>query len=188
MVGNTYPTVPWYSVVHCSTERQNRKNPMKHLAEKLDRVVRYGTSVTGVVKWTAWDSHNLKPELKSLASDRPNICFSKKCSKGMLPFFQEKYWCARGFMDLHPTCMWNFPYDSYCAYRDLPLNSLWSCNIKCRARKLSGQYSLCGLVLPSCNSIGKYTHHQNNRYRHLPPWRSEKRAWIRCSVIMPLFR
>ncbi len=41
--------------------------------------------------------------------------------------------------DLIPHPMRNFPYDSCGGDRDLPLNSLSSCNIKCRARKLSAQ-------------------------------------------------
>ncbi len=68
----------------------------------------------------------------------------------------------------HP--MRNFPYDSCCADRDLPLNSLSSCNIKCCTRTLSVQYPLCGLLLSSRNSTSKYTHHQNNDCRQLPPW------------------
>ncbi len=88
---------------------------------------------------------------------------------------------------MHP--MRKFPYHSCCADRDLPLNGLSSCNIKCRARKLSAQYPypLCGLVLSSRNSASKHTHHQNNHCPQILPWRSGKHAWIRCSVAVRLF-
>ncbi len=65
----------------------------------------------------------------------------------------------------HP--MRNFPYDSCCTDRDLLLNSLSSCHIKCRGRKLSAQCLLCGLVLSSRNSTSKYAHHQNHHCRQL---------------------
>ena len=85
--------------------------------------------------------------------------------------------------------MRNFSYVSCCADRDLPLNSLSSYmyNTKCGASNLSAQYLLCSQVLSSHNSTSKYTHHQNNHCRQLPPWRSGYRAWIRYSVTVRLF-
>ncbi len=45
--------------------------------------------------------------------------------------------CLNRLLFKHP--MRNFPYDSCCANRDLPLSSLSSRNIKCRGRKLPAQ-------------------------------------------------